>query len=129
MVRLAVLAVAVACGRPEPSGPVAATVLEVHEPPEYRPRLVARDPDAALIAEPVHALPWQEVTFVVLVREDGSFLEGSGSLRPEDGFSAKFGDGDREHVSSRPPESLEDVVRLLQSFRAGDGSWREAFDG
>ncbi len=61
---------------------------------------------------------------MILKIDDNTYLEGSGSLRPDDGLSARFFENGKEYVSSGPPESLKQIVLLLQSYRSGDGRWR-----
>lgn len=99
-------------------------VLEVHEPPNHAPRIVATNPDATAIKRAIEGLKWDDITFVVLKYDDDNWIEGSGSLRPDDGLSARYVEGGNEYISARPPESLDEIVRLLESYRSGDGRWR-----
>ena len=64
-------------------------ILEVHEPPALQPREISKNPDLALIEKTVKSLPWSEITFVVLKIDEKNWIEGSGSLDPTDGLSAK----------------------------------------
>ncbi|HVE79651.1 MAG TPA: hypothetical protein VNA89_12340 [Gemmatimonadaceae bacterium] len=106
----------------------AAMVLEVAEPPTHEERVVARGPDAATIEQIVEGLAWADITFVILKRDERNWIEGSGSLNPEDGLSARYmSDGD-ERVASRPPASLGEIIALLQSYRSGDERWREMME-
>ncbi|MFN2564934.1 MAG: hypothetical protein ABR499_07995 [Gemmatimonadaceae bacterium] len=102
--------------------------LVVAEPPGYEERAVAVDPDAETIERAVKGLAWSDITFVFLKVDDRNWIEGSGSLNPVDGLSAKFMDDGAEWVSSRPPTSLDEIISLLQSYRAGDGRWQKLIE-
>ena len=102
--------------------------LEVAAPPDNTERVTARDPDAATIARTVHDLAWDPITFVILKVDDDNWMEGSGSRDPSDGLSAKVTLDGEERVSSYAVDSLEEMVALLQSYRAGDGRWREMIE-
>ena len=99
-------------------------ILEVHEPPGYVPRPVATDPDRALIEKTVKDLPWADITFVVLKHDENNWIEGSGSLAPEDGLSARYMLDSQEFVASQAPESLDEVIALLESYCLQDGHWK-----
>lgn len=99
-------------------------VLEVFDPPDWKPREVATDPDAETIARTVRGLPWSDITFVVLRKDEKNYFEASGSLDPGDGFSATYVEDGVEHLSREAPESLDVVVALLGSYRSDDGKWR-----
>jgi hypothetical protein len=43
-------------------------------------------------------------------------------------LSARFKENGVERVSSRAPDSLEEIISLLQSYRAGDEKWKEMID-
>ena len=103
-------------------------ILEVHEPPEDGPREISKSPDAALIDKTVRGLSWSDITFVVLKVDDNNWIEGSGSLNPQDGLSARYMKNGKEHVSAHAPRSLDEIVSLLQSYRAGNGRWQNLID-
>ena len=81
------------------------------------------EPDAQQIDEAVRGVDWFRFTAVVLRRDDEHFLEISGSLKPEDGLSARWVEKDDERIISEAP-SLEDSIRLLQSYAADDSRWK-----
>jgi hypothetical protein len=85
---------------------------------------MATDPDAATIERVVRGLSWSAMTFVVLHRENGDLCEVSGSLDPADGLSARSVEDGEERISREAPESEDLLVRLLQSYAAGDDRWR-----
>lgn len=103
-------------------------ILEVHEPPDYRPREVSKSPDLALIEKTVKGLAWSDITFVILKVDDNNWIEGSGSLKPTDGLSARYLKDGKEHVSARAPKSLDEIISILQSFHSGDGRWQKMID-
>jgi hypothetical protein len=98
-------------------------LLQVAEPPECNVRVITADPDPNLIASTVFGLAWSDITFVELWVDDEHSMCGSGSLRH--GLAGSYWEGDRQYVSERPLDSLEEMVELLQSYRAGDNKWRE----
>jgi hypothetical protein len=51
-----------------------------------------------------------------------------GSLDPTVGLSARFMKDGAESVSRRLPASVEELTSLLQSYRAGNGRWREMIE-
>jgi hypothetical protein len=87
---------------------------------EYRE--VATDPDPSLIAATVLELDWSDVAFVQLWVDNYNWLECSGCW--ELGFAAVYCEEGKFHVSDRPLESVEEMIPLLQSYRAGDDEWR-----
>jgi hypothetical protein len=103
-------------------------ILEVHELSANQPREISKNPDAALIDKSVRGLAWSEITFVVLKVDDNNWIEGSGSLNPEDGLSARYMKDGKEHVSARAPVSLDEIIALLQSYRSGDGRWQKLIE-
>jgi hypothetical protein len=103
-------------------------MLEVHEPPEYVPLAVAADPDRMTIETVVRSLAWADITFVILKIDDNNWIEGSGSLSPRDGLSARYMHAGKEFVSSRPPDSLQEIIDLLDSFRSQDGRWKNLIE-
>lgn len=112
--------------RPVPPGPAAGTsmVLEVAAPPDHVERVVASDPDAGTIVRTVRGLAWDTITYVILKADDDHWIEGSGSLDPTDGLSARVTIGGETWVSSRPLQSLDEMLWLLLSWRKGDDEWR-----
>ncbi len=102
--------------------------LEVMLAPDYAPKLVATSPDAATIASAVRRLRWNEIAFVVLSTGDAAGIELSGSLRPEDGLSARYWEAGREYVSARPPANVREGIALLQSYAAGGDAWRSKIE-
>ena len=89
-----------------------------------KPRVVSTNPDVVTIDRIVRGLPWSDITFVVLRKDETNYIEGSGSLNPSDGLSARYVENGVEHVSRQAPESLRVIVALLASYRSGDGKWR-----
>jgi len=65
-----------------------------------------------------------EITYLIARIDENHLLEGSGSLKPEDGLSAACRIGDVDFVSMNAPESLDEIVDLIYSFAHGDGKWR-----
>jgi hypothetical protein len=82
----------------------------------------------AQIDRTVRSLPWADISFVVLKVDEKNWIEGSGSLNPTSGLSARFMKDGAEGVSRQPPRSLEEIILLLQSYRAGDGKWKEIIE-
>jgi hypothetical protein len=70
---------------------------------------------------------WSRFATVMMWKAEQEFLEISGSLRVEDGLSATYMEGDTEMVSSTAP-SLDEAIRLLQSYAAGDSLYRTLVD-
>jgi hypothetical protein len=85
--------------------------------------MIGTDPDDDLIASTVLGLEWSDITFVVLELDDRNYMCVSGSF--PDGFSAHYRVGGQERVCDRPPESLEEMISVLRSFRDGDYEWRD----
>ena len=112
----------------KPLDPQAVAILELCEPSENTPREICKNPDPAVINKTVKDQEWSDITFVVLKFDDNNWIEGSGSLNPRDGLSARYSKDGEEHVSSRPPKSLEEIIALLQSFLSGDGRWQKMID-
>jgi hypothetical protein len=99
-------------------------ILRVFEPPELNEREVATDPSESEIVATVRGLAWQEISFVVLAVDENTWIEGSGSLDPADGFSARYLEDGVERVSCDAPPSLDAIVELLLSYRRNDDRWR-----
>ncbi len=71
-------------------------------------------------------MPWNEITFVVLVRDKMNWCEFSGCVA--DGFSARYAEQGQEHVISQPPGSLAEGIRLLTLYLHEDDRWRSDYD-
>jgi hypothetical protein len=98
----------------------------VQDPPDSKVRSIATDPDNALIASTVLSLEWSDITFVVLEIDDANCMCVSGSF--SDGFFADYRECGTVHVSDRAPESLEEMIALLQSYRHGGERWRDLIE-
>ncbi len=101
-------------------------ILEVHPAPLNKPRVVSTSPSKALIDRTVRGEPWDDITFVVLKRNDATWIEVSGSK--VDGFSARYLENGREYVSVGPPESIEQMISILTSYLAADDQWRSIIE-
>ncbi len=97
--------------------------LELLLPPDYARQLIALEPDAEGIRSTVQGQPWDDITFVVLRRDEEAGVELSGSLSPADGLSVRYWEDGKEFVSERAP-SLEEGIRLLQLYARRDERWR-----
>ena len=107
-----------------PHGPAARMTLEIFEPPSHKPHEVATDPDAEILERTFRSLAWSAMTFVVLRKDELNCMEASGSLDPGDGLSGSYTEDGIEHVLEEPPATLELLLDLLRSYRAGDERWR-----
>lgn len=72
--------------------------LEVLEPSSDKLKVVATDPDGALIAKTIKALPSTDFTIIALRIDEKHFIEGSGSTHPDWGLSVKYADGGEEFM-------------------------------
>jgi len=97
-------------------------LLLVDERPNGEFREVATDPDPQVITSTVLGMDWSDIAFVELWVKPGWSLCCSGSW--EHGFAAVYYEDDTAHVSERPLASVEEMIPLLQSYRAGDDKWR-----
>jgi hypothetical protein len=111
-----------------PNGPARGTTmtLEVAAPPDHQEKVVARDADAESIDRVMRQLSWDDITFVVLKADEDNWMETSGSAT--DGFSARITLDGETWVSRRPPESLEEMIALLVSYRNGDNAWQDVME-
>ena len=103
--------------------PKGVLVLEVTESSDRAPHRVATDPDATTIERTLRGLDWSRMSAVSLRRDD-DWLEVSGSTDPADGLSAMYAEAGTEYVTTDPPDNLDLLLRLLQSYAAGDDAWR-----
>ena len=112
--------------RGEESGPerVFYPRLLAFPPPDHRETVLAERPDAEAVRSAVIDHSWEEISFITVKRSEGDWMEVSGSIRPEDGFSARYSLSGEEHISVDPPESVEDLADLLVSFLENDGRWK-----
>ena len=99
-------------------------ILQVCEPPSCTPQDVAINPDERTLVAAIRALSWDDITFVVLREDENTWIEGSRSLQPEDGLSARCMEDGVEHVSRGAPDGLDVIEQLLTSFLRGDDRWR-----
>jgi hypothetical protein len=97
--------------------------LYVQEGPECERRDIATGPDPDLIVSTVYGMEWSDISFVVLEVDNGLYFCVSGSF--PDGFSANHAEGGREYICDQPPRFLAEMIALLQSYRRGDGRWRD----
>lgn len=99
-------------------------VLSILPPATLEPRVVATNPSLEEIREHVFALKWDDITFVTAQIDEDNWLDGSGSLNPEDGLSGMCCIDGTQYVTDDAPESLDAIVDLLHSFVLRDGAWR-----
>lgn len=95
----------------------------VGQEPNFNLTVKATDPSAEEIASIVRSVDWTRFATVMVRKAEQRFMEVSGSLRAEDGLAASYMDGEDEFVSSSAP-SLEEAIGLLQSYAAGDSSYK-----
>ena len=102
--------------------------LEQFEMATGESKLISTDPTEQIILDTINNLSWNDLTFVILKIDDDNLMEGSGSLNPSDGLSARYLENGQEHVSSSAPESLQIIYDLLASYLVGDNTWRHIID-
>ena len=100
--------------------------LEIYAPPANERRIEAVDPDARKLAKTFARLAWQDITFCVLRRDDENAMEISGSAGSHIGLSARVWENGEEYVADRGPETLDECLALLESYRCSDDRWRTA---
>jgi hypothetical protein len=96
--------------------------LEIHAPPDNDVSIVSDAATGRQIAEVIESQPWNDITFVVLRRDDDNWFEVSGSTPA--GFSARYMADGEEFVSSRAPDSLAEMSLLMASYLEDDGKWK-----
>ena len=101
--------------------------LLVGQEPNFDLRVQSVDPDAAKVASVVRSVDWSRFATVMMWKAEQEFLEISGSLRAEDGLSATYMEGETEKVTTAAP-SLDEAIRLLQSYAAGDSRYKTLVD-
>ncbi len=97
--------------------------LRVAETPDFKPQLIATDPDNETIERTVRGLLWRDLTFVTLSVDEDYLLEGNGTGRLEDGFAVRCVVKGSEHVSPSTLDSLDMLVLVLRSYREGNEDW------
>ncbi|WP_442506128.1 hypothetical protein SH528x_004956 [Novipirellula sp. SH528] len=102
--------------------------FELYAPPSNEPEVIAQGPDEALVESTIREQSWNDLTFVVLRVDTDNWFEVSGSLNPADGLSAAYSEDGTEHVSDRPPESLDACISLMLSYLRADDRWRTDID-
>lgn len=100
-------------------------ILELYSPPAAERQVVSEAADAVSVEATIRGQPWDDITFVVLKVDERNWFEVSGSLKPEDGLSARYFEDGVEHVSDGAPESLDVCVSLMLSYLRADDRWRE----
>lgn len=104
---------------------LAATVkLEMLQGAMQAEQMIAENPTDEEIARLVHGMAWDEISFVIVKLDEANWLDGSGSLKPADGLSAMCEIEGQQFVTVEAPQSLDEIVALLQSFNRKDGNWR-----
>ncbi len=118
------------------SGPAAEdsnVVKGLHVLSEYgeKYKFVSGEPDEKLILETMNSLDWaNDFHQVILVVREGVSLEVGGSLDSKDGLSSVYRDlGKRDYwVTKIPPNTAEEMNKLLLSFHREDGKWLKLFE-
>lgn len=114
--------VAASAERPTPEETI--MKLEIHAPPDNDVSIVSDAATGRQIAEVIESQPWNDITFVVLRRDDDNWFEVSGSTTA--GFSARYMADGEEFVSSRAPDSLAEMSLLMASYLEDEGKWKSA---
>ncbi|QDT28344.1 hypothetical protein Enr10x_36860 [Gimesia panareensis] len=99
-------------------------LLKILLPATSEPQIVATNPSREEIRKHVYALKWNDITFVTAEIDQDNWLDGSGSLNPEDGLSGMCSIEGVQYVTEQAPESLDEIVELLHSFVLRNGAWR-----
>ncbi len=106
---------------------IAPMSLLVGQEPNFNLRVHTVAPDPVQVAAVVRSVDWSRFATVMMWKAEQEFLEISGSLRAEDGLSATFMEGDVEKLSRVAP-SLEEAIRLLQAYAAGDAQYKSVIE-
>jgi len=62
-------------------------ILQVQYEGGREPTVVTNEPSEAGVANAVRSMDWNRFAFVTLHKDDRNWLDGSGSMQPEDGLS------------------------------------------
>ena len=91
--------------------------------PDGQVEEIAQEASPEQISTLVKSEAWRTITFVVIQIDENNWLECSGSLRPEDGLSARYCVEGEEYVACRAPDSLDMCINLLVSYNQKDNRW------
>lgn len=91
---------------------------------------VSEEPSIPIVVELMEGLDWERGFFQVIVTlAPGVSMELGGSLNGVDGLSGVYRNrAEQLHlVTSVPPDSVEDMVEIMQSFIRKDGLWQDKY--
>lgn len=84
-----------------------------------------QDPTPERIEELARRLPWRNITWVTLTRENGDWIECSGAHA--DGFCVIYQEGGAGYISADEPSGLDQIILVLQDYAMGGSLWKELF--
>lgn len=87
------------------------------------PRAVAVNPEYSEIRKIVFDLTWDDMTFVTASIDEDNWLDGSGSLNPEEGLCISCCINGVEYLT-QGTDTLDRIVDLLHEFVNRRGGWR-----
>lgn len=97
--------------------------LEAIQPREKDYRLVDDGPTPQRIESYVRGLPWKDITIVRIKKDDENWVECSGAHG--DGFCVICREGAVGRISADEPESLDQLILILQDYSTGSDQWKE----
>jgi hypothetical protein len=100
--------------------------LDLQPPPKYERQVLSYDPTPEIVARAVRSQRWDDLTYLVLRKDEENWLSVSGYL--PDHFAAFVQVGGKETAIDKAPQSMEEMTALLQSYLADDKAWKSAME-
>ncbi|MEM9671538.1 MAG: hypothetical protein AAF992_03040 [Bacteroidota bacterium] len=84
---------------------------------------VSDNPTEHLIEEVVNSLDWQNFNSITLVKNNVNWLSVSGNIS-NDGLAIVIEEDGTSNVSERPPETIDELIKILQAYLQGDEQFK-----
>ncbi|MDQ8205825.1 hypothetical protein [Pelagicoccus sp. SDUM812003] len=97
-------------------------ILEAISPEYEKYTTVDTEPTPESIRAYVESLPWDDITFVRIKKDETHWVECSGSH--PDGFSVIYQEGTETFITQDEPEGLEQLILTMQDFSIGGNDWK-----
>ena len=94
----------------------------------FHEEFITNKTDAKTIREFVHSLDWHIFGFVIVYQSEFQWIEVSGSLLPEDGFSSSYHDGEAHKVINQAPGTVEEMADILITYANDKMSFQERYE-
>lgn len=86
-------------------------------------KIVSEQATSNQIIQTITGIDWHAFHQVILHKDNGDWMEVSGSLG-DDGLSSMYEEDGVQYVINRPPSSIKHMTTILMSYLSGDQKYK-----